>query len=54
MFDRNKGATDVLYRRALREHPELQGKVVLEVTVTPDGEGYDVPHRLLRAAQRRA
>ncbi len=38
MFDRNKGAIDVLYRRATREHPELQGKVVLELTITPAGE----------------
>jgi protein TonB len=38
MFDRNKGAMDVLYRRATREHPELQGKVVLELTITPAGD----------------
>ncbi|MEJ0100991.1 MAG: TonB family protein [Pseudomonadota bacterium] len=37
-FDRNKGALYALYTRALREHPELQGKLVLEVTVAPSGE----------------
>jgi periplasmic protein TonB len=37
-FDRNKGALYALYTRALRARPELQGKLVLEVTVAPDGE----------------
>ncbi len=37
-FDRNKGALYALYTRALRERPELQGKLVLEVTVDPSGE----------------
>jgi TonB family protein len=37
-FDRNKGALYVLYTRALRERPELQGKLVLEVTVAASGE----------------
>lgn len=37
-FDRNKGALYALYTRALRERPELQGKLVLEVTVAPSGE----------------
>lgn len=38
VFDRNKGAIDALYARALREHPELQGKIVLELTIAPSGE----------------
>ena len=38
MFDRNKGAIYALYTRALRERPELQGKVVLEFTIAPSGE----------------
>jgi TonB family protein len=37
-FDRNKGALYTLYTRALRERPELQGKLVLEITVAPSGE----------------
>lgn len=37
-FDRNKGALYALYTRALRARPELQGKLVLEVTVAPSGE----------------
>ena len=37
-FDRNKGAIYALYNRALREHPELQGKMVLEFTIAPTGE----------------
>ena len=38
VFDRNKGAIYSLYSRALRERPELQGKMVLEFTVAPSGE----------------
>ena len=38
VFDHNKGAIYNLYERALREHPELQGKVVLELTIAPSGE----------------
>jgi periplasmic protein TonB len=38
VFDKNKGAIYTLYARALREHPELQGKVVLELTIAPSGE----------------
>ncbi|MDY0066974.1 MAG: AgmX/PglI C-terminal domain-containing protein [Steroidobacteraceae bacterium] len=37
VFDRNKGAIYALYKRALRDNPQLQGKVVLELTITPDG-----------------
>ena len=38
VFDRNKGAIYALYGRALRERPELQGKMVLEFTIAPSGE----------------
>lgn len=38
IFDRNKGAIYALYTRALRERPELQGKMVLEFTIAPSGE----------------
>jgi TonB family protein len=38
IFDRNKGAIYALYGRALREKPELQGKLVLEFTIAPTGE----------------
>ena len=38
VFDRNKGAIYALYGRALREQPDLQGKLVLEFTIAPDGE----------------
>jgi TonB family protein len=37
-FDRNKGAIYALYSRALRERPELQGKMVLEFTIAASGE----------------
>lgn len=37
VFDRNKGAIYALYNRALRADPTLQGKVVLRLTITPDG-----------------
>jgi TonB family protein len=38
VFDRNKGALYALYGRALREKPELAGKLVLEFTIAPSGE----------------
>jgi TonB family protein len=38
VFDRNKGALYALYTRAQRENPELQGKLVLELTISPAGE----------------
>jgi periplasmic protein TonB len=38
VFDRNKGAIYALYSRALRERPDLQGKLVLEFTIAPSGE----------------
>jgi protein TonB len=38
VFDRNKSAIYALYSRALRDNPSLQGKVVLEVTISPSGD----------------
>ena len=38
VFDRNKGAIYALYSRALRDRPDLQGKMVLEFTIAPSGE----------------
>jgi periplasmic protein TonB len=38
VFDRNKGAIYALYTRALRDKPDLQGKVVLELTISPAGD----------------
>ena len=38
VFDRNKSAIFALYNRALRDNPSLQGKVVVELTIAPDGE----------------
>ena len=37
VFDKNKGAIFSLYNRALRRDPSLQGKVVLRLTIAPDG-----------------
>lgn len=37
IFDRNKSAIYALYSRALRTNPELKGKLVLEITIAPDG-----------------
>lgn len=38
VFDQNKGAVYALYNRALRSDPTLRGKVVLELTIAPDGK----------------
>ena len=38
IFDRNKGAIYAIYTRALRDKPELKGKVVLELTISPSGD----------------
>jgi len=38
VFTRNKGAIDAMYARALRDNPALQGKVVLEITISPAGD----------------
>ncbi len=37
-FDTIKGAINALYQRALRDTPDMQGKVVLEFTIAPTGE----------------
>ncbi|MGD2167090.1 MAG: AgmX/PglI C-terminal domain-containing protein [Gammaproteobacteria bacterium] len=37
VFDRNKGAIYALYNRALRQNPALEGKVVLRLTIAPNG-----------------
>jgi TonB family protein len=37
VFDKNKGAIFALYNRALREDPSLEGKLVLRLTIDPDG-----------------
>lgn len=44
VFDGNKGAIFAIYNRALRQDPTLQGKVVLELVIDPEGRvvGCDV------------
>ncbi len=37
VFDCNKGAIFALYNRALRQDPTLEGKLVLRLTIAPDG-----------------
>jgi TonB family protein len=37
VFDKNKGAIFALYNRALRADPSLEGKVVLRLTIAPNG-----------------
>lgn len=37
VFDRNKGAIYALYNRALRNDPSLEGKLVLRLTISPEG-----------------
>ncbi len=37
VFDKNKSAIYSIYNRALRENPALQGKVLLKITINPDG-----------------
>lgn len=41
VFDRNKSAIYAIYNRALRDAPDLQGKVVLSLTIAPWGEVTD-------------
>jgi len=41
VFDRNKGSIYTIYNRALRSDPTLQGKVVLKLTIAPNGEVVD-------------
>ena len=38
VFQKNKGAIDTIYNRALRKDPSLQGKVVFELTIAPSGQ----------------
>ena len=38
IFDRNKGSIYSVYNRALRKDPTLQGKVVLRLTIAPNGK----------------
>jgi TonB family protein len=42
VFERNKGAIYTIYNRALREEPSLQGKVVLELKISPAGQVVDL------------
>jgi len=42
VFDRNKGAFYALYNRALRKDPTIAGKIVFEITISPDGAVIDV------------
>jgi TonB family protein len=37
VFDLNKGSIYALYNRALRQNPSLEGKLVLRLTIAPDG-----------------
>jgi protein TonB len=37
IFDKNKGAIFSLYNRALRVDPSLEGKIVLRLTIAPNG-----------------
>jgi protein TonB len=41
VFDRNKSALYTIYSRALRDRPELQGKLVVQLTISPAGEVTD-------------
>jgi len=38
VFDKNKGAIFALYNRALRVDPTLEGKLVLRLTIAPNGQ----------------
>jgi protein TonB len=38
VLDRNKGAMYTLYNRELRKDPSLRGKLVLSITIAPDGK----------------
>jgi TonB family protein len=38
VFDRHKGAIMELYRVALQKNPQLQGRLVLEFTISPSGD----------------
>ena len=38
VFDKNKGVIFALYNRALRKDPTLEGKLVLRLTIAPNGQ----------------
>jgi TonB family protein len=38
VFQKNKGAIFSIYQRALRQNPGLAGKVVVKLTIAPNGE----------------
>lgn len=38
VFDRNKGSLYSLYERERRKTPDLQGKIILQITIAPSGE----------------
>lgn len=42
VFDRNKGSLYSLYERERRKTPGLQGKIVLQITIAPNGDVTDV------------
>jgi TonB family protein len=42
VFDKNKGAIYSIYNRALRKDPTLEGKLVIEITISPSGQVTDV------------
>ncbi len=56
VFERNKGAIYALYNRALRDDPALQGKVVLELKISPAGtvESLRIVSSELKAAELEA
>lgn len=41
VFDRNKASFYSMYNRALRESPDLRGKIVVSLTIAPDGRVTD-------------
>ena len=41
VFQKNKGAIFNIYNRELRKDPSLQGKIVVELTIQPDGSVSD-------------
>lgn len=42
IFDQNKGALYALYARERRRSPDLEGRIVLRITIAPTGEVTDV------------
>jgi TonB family protein len=37
-MDKNKSKLHALYRKARRSNPGIKGKIVLEITISPDGK----------------